>query len=203
MIRPGVRSLLVACAVVSGACEQRAHEPIAPAQIFDAVQATPRLTDVALPLPLRSVARLRSHSIVTHSGVSERVGAVDVFYTGDAARYDEAATADTEIHTVSATWRVGSDDSVRVLHTRFSSAITRTLAREGECFARPRYYPPGPLVTRWPNGEGAVWLHWKLTDTVPSPNGPIAYPPTLSVGVTLRARSLHDYFERLIPSPCT
>lgn len=203
MIRPGVISLLVACAVVSGACEQRAREPIAPAQIYDAVQATPRLTDVALPLPLQSVARLRSHSIVTHSGVSERVGAVELFYSGDAARYDEAATAATEIHTVSATWRVGSDDSVRVLHTRFSSAITRTLAREGECFAPPRDYPAGQFVTRWPNGDGIVWLHWKLTDTRPSPSGPTVHPPTLSVGVTLRSRSLQDYFARLIPSPCT
>lgn len=202
MNRPCALALLVVCAVAIGACEQRKSAPIAPAQIFDAVQAIPPLTDVALPLPLQSVADLRSRSIVTRSGVRELVGAVEVRYSGDAALYDEAATATTEMHTVSAEWRFGSDDSVRVLYTRFSRAIARTLAHEGDCFAAPRPYPK-VRITRWANGDGTVWLHWKLADTLPSLNGPIVRPPTLSVGVTTRSRSVQDYFALFSASPCT
>ena len=108
------------------------------------------------------------------------MGTVEVEYTGDAAKYDEAATATTEMHTVSATWSVGSDDSARVLSTRFSRAITVTLARDGECFSA-QSYDPRMRITRWANGDGAVWLHWKLTDTVPSPNGPTVNPLTKSL----------------------
>lgn len=199
-MRPSALAVLVACAVAIGACERRA---IAPSQIFDALQESPRLTDLALPLPLQSVSALRPHSIVTGRGAYELVGAVEVQYLGDVDVYAEkdTALATTELHTVSAEWKVDSDDSARVLYTRFSSAITRTLAREGECFVVDDPYPRRRL-TRWANGHGTVWIEWLLHDTVPSLNGPTVRRPRLVVGVAARSRTLKGAFERLIPSPC-
>jgi hypothetical protein len=105
------------------------------------------------------------------------------------------------MNTVAAIWKA-DDDSLRVLYARFAHAITMTLAREGECFARSKPWYPEQRIMRWSNGRGTVFMHWAMVDTFPSPTGPTVRPPTLTVGVTLDARSLQDYFDRLPAAAC-
>ncbi len=160
-----IKLALAGLLIISLSCGRRTQ--LDAGRIMGAVQSTPALTDVTLPMSVRNIGKQRTHAIITEFGVEETLGGVVVRYFGDRGESSEPVSPSANVHLIEATWTLPTDDSAAVVWHRYLRNLSGIADGTAECFVTgPGGQGRRLRIAQWVEGKPRVYLMHRYTDSL-------------------------------------